>query len=100
MTKILATTALAAILLGGLAAEAQAWTRSGTVTGPRGVGAVYATGTCAGGICNRTVTRTGPRGLTSTTQGSFSCAAGACTGNSTTTGPFGRVFQRQTTWTR
>ena len=95
MTKLIALSALAAALSVGAAADANAWTRSGTVTGPRGTSSVQAQGSCAGGSCSRSVTRTGPNGNSVTRQGSASCAGGVCTGSSTTTGPAGNTIYRQ-----
>jgi hypothetical protein len=40
MTKLIALSTLAAALSVGAAADANAWTRSGTVTGPRGTSTV------------------------------------------------------------
>ncbi len=56
----------------GLAAvtEANAWTRSGSVTTARGTYTGQASGTCAGGTCMRTRSVTGPNGKTVTQSGS------------------------------
>lgn len=49
------------------------WTRSGSVTGPRGNTATFAGSTsCAGGACNRTTTYTGPNGRDVTATNSVS----------------------------
>jgi hypothetical protein len=100
MTKLIALSTLAAALSVGAAADANAWTRSGTVTGPRGTSTVQGSGSCSGGTCSRSVTRTGPNGNSVTRQGSASCAGGVCTGSSTTTGPNGNTVYRQGTVSR
>jgi uncharacterized low-complexity protein len=48
----------------------------------------------------RSATSTGPRGGTSTFQGSVNCANGSCTRNATRTGPAGNTYTRQSTITR
>ncbi|WP_319529666.1 hypothetical protein [uncultured Cohaesibacter sp.] len=83
-----------------VASEANAWTRNGTVTGPRGTSSVQASGSCANGACSRQVTRTNPYGQTSTRSGSAACANGVCSGSSTTTGPYGGTVTRQGTISR
>jgi hypothetical protein len=67
MKKLIAMSTLAGAL--SIAADASAWTRSGTTTGPRGTSSVQASGSCANGSCSRTVTRTSPYGNTYTRQG-------------------------------
>jgi uncharacterized low-complexity protein len=69
MKKLFLTSAMIATLSIAAAAEASAWTRSGTSTGPRGTSSVQATGSCANGSCTRNVTRTGPAGNTYTRTG-------------------------------
>jgi hypothetical protein len=95
MTKMIATSMLFAALMVGAATDANAWTRSGTFTGPRGTSTVNVTGGCANGTCSRQVTRTGPYGYSYTRQGSASCANGVCTGSRVTTGPYGNSVYRQ-----
>jgi hypothetical protein len=70
MKKLIAMSTLAGAL--SIAANASAWTRSGTSTGPRGTSSVQASGSCANGSCSRSVTRTGPAGNTYTRQGTVS----------------------------
>jgi len=53
-------------------ADANAWTRSATSTGPRGTSSFNATGSCSGGSCTRDATRTGPNGNTYTRQSTVS----------------------------
>src|SRR5262245_25904826 len=61
--------ALAGLLLAGSAADASAWTRQGTVTTWRGTYTVNAAGGCAGNVCSRARTVTGPYGGTVTRSG-------------------------------
>ena len=99
MNKLLATAAIvSAVSL--FAVEANAWTRSRAVVGPRGVSTFQGSGSCANGSCNRSVTRTGPYGGTMTRDGSVSYSGGSCTGTRTTTGPNGNTVTRQGTVTR
>ncbi len=69
MKKLIAMSTLAGALSIAAVADASAWTRSGTATGPRGTSSVQASGGCANGSCSRSVTRTGPAGNTYTRQG-------------------------------
>ena len=66
--------------------EAAAWTRTGSVTTPRGTYHGAAAGSCAGGTCSRAAVATGPYG------GSVSR-----TGSVTRTGPGSYDYQRTTT---
>jgi hypothetical protein len=84
MNKLFAFSALAAIFAASAAADANAWSRSGSFTGPRGTSSVHAQGSCSGGTCNRTITRTGPYGGSVTHSGSTSCANGSCTHSGST----------------
>ena len=93
--KLLTLSGLAAILSVAAVANANAWTRSGSVTGARGTATINGSGSCANGTCSRQVARTGPNGYTTTRQGTASCANGTCTGTSTTTGPRGYTATRQ-----
>jgi uncharacterized low-complexity protein len=69
MKNLLLTTAMIGAFSIAAAADASAWTRSATSTGPRGTSTVQATGSCANGSCSRNVTRTGPAGNTYTRTG-------------------------------
>jgi hypothetical protein len=91
---ILTASSLAVMLSFATAADANAWTRATTVTGPRGTSTVTASGACANGVCNRQVTRTGPYGNTASRQSSAQCAGGVCTTSSVATGPRGRSVYR------
>ena len=100
MRKNLTIALMSSMLAIAVASEANAWTRSGTVTGPRGTSSVQASGSCANGSCSRQITRTNPYGQTSTRSGSAVCANGVCSGSSTTTGPYGGTVTRQGTISR
>ena len=72
MTKLFLTSLVIGTLSVAAAADANAWTRSATATGPRGTSHVTATGSCTYGSCTRSVTRTGPAGNTYTRTGTIS----------------------------
>lgn len=72
MTKFLLTSAVIGALSIAAAADANAWTRSATGSGPRGTSSVTASGSCANGSCTRNVTRTGPAGNTYSRTGTVS----------------------------
>ena len=72
MKKLVLTSAFIGALSVAAIADANAWTRSGTASGPRGTSSVNVTGSCANGSCTRSATRTGPAGTTYTRQGSIS----------------------------
>ena len=100
MKKYLAISTLAVVMSCLTIAEASAWTRTGTVTGPRGTATITAAGGCAYGVCSRSVTRTGPYGRTVTRTGSASCVGGVCTASRVTTGPRGNTVYRYGTFYR
>ena len=95
MMKLLTLSAFAGVLSFAVAADANAWTRNGSVTGPRGTTTFNGSGSCADGACSRQITRTGPNGNSISRQGSVSCGNGTCTGERTTTGPYGNSIVRQ-----
>ena len=72
MKNLFLTSAVVGALSLAAVAEANAWTRSGTVTGPRGTSSFNVTGSCANGSCTRSATRTGPAGNTYTRQSTIS----------------------------
>jgi hypothetical protein len=72
MKKLFLTSAVIGALSVFAVADANAWTRSGTSTGPRGTSSVNVTGSCANGSCSRNATRTGPAGNTYTRTGTVS----------------------------
>lgn len=94
MKSILTASSLAVVLSFMVAADANAWSRSKTVTGPRGTATVNASGACVAGVCSRQVTRTGPYGNSVTRQGIAHCSGGVCTTSSVATGPRGRTVYR------
>jgi hypothetical protein len=70
-TFLLASAMIGALSLATMA-DANAWTRNATGTGPRGTSSVSVTGSCANGSCSRNATRTGPAGNTYTRTGTIS----------------------------
>ena len=72
MKKLFLMSAVIGSLSVAAVADANAWTRSATSTGPRGTSSVQTSGNCANGTCSRSATRTGPAGNTYTRQGSIS----------------------------
>lgn len=81
-------------LLAGIG-EAAAWTRSGSVTTPRGTYTGAATGSCAGGTCSRAAVATGPYGGSVSRTGSVTrTAPGSYSYQRTTTGPAGNSVTR------
>jgi hypothetical protein len=98
MIRMLTISVLATALSLAAAADANAWTRKGTWTGPHGTSSVYATGSCANGSCTRQITRTGPNGNSVVRNGSLTCGGGTCNGTSTATGPRGKSVTRSGTW--
>jgi uncharacterized low-complexity protein len=71
MKKLILMSTLAGALSIVAAADASAWTRSASSSGPRGTSSLQASGSCSNGSCSRTATRTGPAGNTYTRQGSI-----------------------------
>jgi uncharacterized low-complexity protein len=72
MKKFFLTSAVIGALSVAAVADANAWTRSASSSGPRGTSSLSASGSCANGSCSRTATRTAPAGNTYTRQGSIS----------------------------
>ncbi|HTZ71219.1 MAG TPA: hypothetical protein VMB71_11265 [Acetobacteraceae bacterium] len=87
---------LAAVLCGVFAGPASAhWTRSGSVTTPRGVYTGNFSGGCAGGTCSRQGTVTGPYGYSASRYGSVTrTAPGQYSSTGSATGPYGGVWSR------
>ncbi|TCU79012.1 hypothetical protein EDE08_101795 [Bradyrhizobium sp. R2.2-H] len=100
MKKLLTMSALAGVLSVAVVADANAWTRSRSVSGWRGTASVNASGSCANGTCSRQITRTGPHGNSVSRQGTVTCSGGVCTGSRTTTGPNGNSVTREVTAAR
>ncbi len=72
MKNLFLTSAIIGALSIAAVAEASAWTRSASGTGPRGTSSVSVTGGCANGSCTRNATRTGPAGNTYSRTGTVS----------------------------
>src|SRR6202012_2993776 len=72
MKFAIGTIALSALLIGGAASDAKAWTRTGTVKTQRGTYTRTASGSCGGGTCSRSASVTGPNGHTVSRSGSIS----------------------------
>jgi len=72
MKKLVLTSAVIGALSIAAVADANAWTRTGSTTGPRGTSSFNVTGSCANGSCTRSATRTGPAGNTFTRQSTIS----------------------------
>jgi len=69
-----------------LATPADAWSRKGAVTGPRGGTTTWErSGSCEGGTCTRSKSVTGPAGNTRSLDKSRTCTGGSCTIESTYT---------------
>jgi len=64
MKKILAIFAIAGALSVAVVADADAGSRSGSITGPRGTTTFSGSRSCSGGTCSGSGTATGPRGGT------------------------------------
>lgn len=100
MKSVFTTAALAGILAISLVTDASAWSRNGSVSGPRGTNTFNAQGSCSGGSCSRSATATGAYGRTAIRNGSGSCSDNSCSGSRSTTGPAGRNFQRSGSFSR
>lgn len=72
MKTLFLTSAVALALSVAAAADANAWSRSATSSGPRGTSSVSANGSCGNGSCTRNVSRTGPAGNTYSRTGTVS----------------------------
>jgi hypothetical protein len=100
MKKFLAVSAIAGAMLVAIVADANAGSRSGTITGPRGTTTFSGSRSCAGGTCSSQGSVTGPYGNTVSRQGSSSCSGGSCSGSGTVTGPRGGTVSYNGTVTR
>jgi hypothetical protein len=98
MKKLLALTAGAFVAATAFAADADAWERRSTITGPAGnSGHVEAYGSRGGGEWYRNRTITGPSGNTATLGATGSCYGGECQIERQRTGPAGNTVRRSTT---
>ena len=100
MRTLLTASALTAVITIASIADAMAWERKGSRVGPRGTSTFETSGNCDGGSCSRTVSRTGPRGYTTTRDGNASCSGGSCSGSRITTLPSGEMITREGSITR
>lgn len=82
---------LAAIASFAMVSEASAWSRNRSVSTAQGTSHFSASGSCAGGSCSRSATRTGPRGnsLSATSSASCDSASQSCSRSKTYTGSNG-----------
>jgi hypothetical protein len=82
---------LAAIASLAMVSEASAWSRNRSVSSAQGTAHFSASGSCAGGSCSRSATRTGPRGnsLSATSSATCSSASQSCSRSKTYTGSNG-----------
>lgn len=94
MKGMITAAALASLLTVTMVAEASAWERKASVSGPRGTKTFSAQGNCSGDSCTRSATATGVYGGTATRNGSGSCNGGSCSGSRTTTGQAGNSVNR------
>lgn len=72
MKQLFLTSAIIGAMSVAAVADANAWTRSASGTGPRGTSSVSVSGGCANGSCTRNATRTGPAGNTYSRTGTVS----------------------------
>ncbi|MGJ4889065.1 hypothetical protein ACQR0Z_31565 [Bradyrhizobium sp. HKCCYLS3077] len=100
MKTTLGTLLLVAALSAAAAADANAWTRSGSITGPRGTTNFGSSGSCAGGACGWQGGGTGPAGRSWSRSGSASCSGGSCTVQGQGSGPRGNAYSYSRTVTR
>ncbi|OAI31696.1 hypothetical protein A1351_04355 [Methylosinus sp. R-45379] len=91
MFRSIAAPALAALMTFAAVSEADAWTRSGSFTGPRGTSNWGSSRSCAGGSCSWSGGGSGPRGAWSR-SGSANCGGGSCNVSSQGSGPRGRSY--------
>ena len=92
MIKLIAVPMLAAALSAAAIANANAWTRSGSASGPRGTVTTGGSGGCAGGACSWQGGGTGPNGGSWSRSGSGSCSGGSCNVSGQGTGPRGNSY--------
>jgi len=98
MNISITSAAFAGLLLAGSAADASAWTRRTTVNTWRGIYTVNAAGGCAGNVCSRTRTVTGPYGGTVTRSGTVvRTGPGQFSYQGQVTGPRGGTITRSGT---
>jgi hypothetical protein len=90
MKLAIGTIALSTLLVVGAASDANAWTRTGSITTQRGTYTRTVNGSCGGGTCSRSESVTGPNGRTVSRTGSISrTGPNRYAYTRTTTGPNG-----------
>ena len=87
MKKLLAISAIAGAMFAAGVADANAGSRSGSISGPRGTTTFSGSRSCAGGVCSSQGSVTGPYGGTISHQGSSTCSGGTCSSSGVVTGP-------------
>ena len=100
MKKFFAIAAFAGALSAAAIVDANAGSRSGSISGPRGTTTFAGSRSCSGGACSSQGSVTGPYGATISHQGSSSCSGGTCSGSGTVTGPRGGSVTYNGTVTR
>ena len=100
MKKVFAIAAFAGALSAAAIVDANAGSRSGSISGPRGTTTFSNSRSCADGACSSQGSVTGPYGGTISHQGSSSCSGGTCSGSGTVTGPRGGSVTYNGTVTR
>jgi hypothetical protein len=100
MKKLLAIAAIIGAASAVTVADANAGSRSGSISGPRGTTTFSGSRSCAGGVCSSQGSVTGPYGGTVSHQGSSTCSGGTCSGSGTVTGPRGGTVSYNRTITR
>ncbi|RTL53558.1 MAG: hypothetical protein EKK40_03075 [Bradyrhizobiaceae bacterium] len=101
MTRVFISASLVTLMGLATISQAAAWSRSATVTTPRGTYYRQGSGGCAGGTCSHSGSVTGPYGETVSRSGSVTqTGPGAYNYSRTTTGPNGNSVTRSGTVTR
>ena len=100
MKKFFATAAIVGALSAAAIVDANAGSRSGSISGPRGTTTFAGSRSCAGGACSSQGSVTGPYGGTISHQGSSTCSGGTCSGSGVVTGPRGGTVSYNRTISR
>jgi hypothetical protein len=100
MMKFVAIAMVTGALSLAAVVDASAGSRSGTISGPRGVSTFSGSRSCSGGACSSQGSVTGPYGGTVSRQGTSSCSGSTCTGSGSVTGPRGGTVSYNGTVTR
>jgi hypothetical protein len=100
MKKLFAVAAIVGAMSVAAIVDANAGSRSGSISGPRGTTTFAGSRSCSGGACSSQGSVTGPYGGTISHQGSSSCSGGTCSGSGTVTGPRGGTVSYNRSVTR